>query len=125
MPHHPVHIEYVGTPHLPSAELAALRRLRGMEGRHPAVKEWFVRIEASDEDLPDALRFRVTAQSRIAGGDVLRGQARGRDALDALRLALNRLEAELDAEHEQARKRAAHWLTVVRRRFGQQLAQDY
>lgn len=117
MPQRPVHIEFLGTPRLAAAEAATLRRLRGMEAQHPAVTEWSMRLEASELDTPDAPRFRATVQARIVGGDVLDGQSRGSEALAALRLAFNRLEAELDAEHEQCRARAANWIRTVTRRL--------
>ncbi len=117
MPHRPVHIEFLGMPRLAAAEVATLRRLRGMEGQHSAVTEWSVRLEAAQVDEVDAPRFRATVRARIVGGNVLDGQSRESEALAALRLAFNRLEAELDAEQEQCRARAANWVRTVARRL--------
>ena len=119
MPRHPVRFEFVGMPHLPAAEAAARRRMRGMEAQHPAVVEWTVCIEAAEVAREDSPRFHASAQARIVGGEILCGSSGANDVLAALRVAFNNLEAELDAEHQQARNRAAQWLSRVKGRLGQ------
>lgn len=73
------------------------------------------RNAAADEGGP----FEATVQARMKGGGTLRTRARGSDALAALRLAVNAVERDLDAGHEDARTRAAEWLSTVRRRLVQ------
>lgn len=119
MPNRPVRFEFLGTPRLPAAEAAGRRRLRGMEAQHPAAVDWAVRIEAAEVASEAGPRFHATAQATLGGGSIVLGSGRADDALAALRLAFNGLEAELDAEHEQARTRVAQWLAAVRRRLDQ------
>lgn len=116
MPSHPVRFQFTNIAQHAASEAAARRRMRAMEAVYTAVLQWDVCVEA--HELPDAGgRFAATARARIVGGDVLAGKARAGDPLGALRLAFNRLEAELESEHEDARTRAAAWLNTVKRRI--------
>ena len=120
MPRQAVQFQFTNIPQPASTELAARRRVRGMEGAYPAVLEWDVRVEALE--LADVEgRFLATTRARIVGGDMLTGEARASDPLGALRLAFNRLEAELESEHEDARSRAAEWLNAVKRRIAHRI----
>lgn len=116
MPRQPVQFHFTNIPQPAPIEVAARRRMRGMESAYPAVQEWELHVEALERAEPQG-RFAATTRARIAGGDLLAGQARAGDALGALRLAFNLLEAELASEHEDARSRASKWLTAVKRRL--------
>lgn len=123
MPRQPVLFHFADVPHPTAIELAARRRMRGMEATYPAVLEWDLRVELLVNAAADG-RFAATTRARIVGGDMLAGQARASDALGALRLAFNRLEAELESEHEDARSRAAKWLNTVKRRLAHRVEAD-
>src|SRR4051812_34988504 len=103
----PFHLAFQAMPSSPAVEAAARRRIRGIERARPGVLEWDVCVwRPKRADTPRST-CAATVQARIAGGGTLRSESSGDDALAALRLAFNALEAALDAEQEQARSRAA------------------
>jgi hypothetical protein len=116
MPRRPIRIEFAPVPNADIAEAAARRRMRAIEIGHPAVLEWFTRLEAPHPEQGERL-FGAQVRARIVGGRTLSGDAHGHDALAALRLAFNGLEAELEADQARARARAATWLAAVRQRM--------
>lgn len=112
----PVQFQFTNIPQPAPIEIAARRRMRSMEGVYPAVQEWNLSVEAlAPTDVPAA--FAATTHARIVGGDVLTGHARANDPLGALRLAFNRLETELDSEHDDASSKAMEWLNALKKRI--------
>jgi hypothetical protein len=116
MPRRPIRIEFAPVPNADAAEAAARRRMRAIEIGYPAVLEWFARLEPPRPAEGEGL-FGALVRARIVGGRTLSGDAHGHDALAALRLAFNGLEAELEADQASARVRAAAWLAAVRHRM--------
>lgn len=108
---------FSGTEPQPSAQAAARRRIRALEMVHSGVEEWDVEVCASEGSALRGPEYAARVAARI-GNEAVRGQARGKDALSALRLAFNAVEQELDAHREGARTRAAQWLSAVRSRIG-------
>jgi hypothetical protein len=116
MTRRPIRIEFAPVPSADIAEAAARRRMRAIEIGYPAVLEWCARLEGPRPADGEAL-FGAVVRARIVGGRTLTGDAHGHDALAALRLAFNELEAELEADQASARARAAAWLAAVRHRM--------
>ena len=116
MPRQPVQFHFTNIAQPAPVEAAARRRMRGMESVYPAVQEWDLQVQALERAEPEA-RFAATTRVRIVGGDMLAGQGSASDALGALRLAFNRLEGELESEHEDARSRVSEWVNAVKRRL--------
>lgn len=114
MPRRPLQFHLANLPNPLAVEAAARRRMRAMENAFPAVLDWDLRV-----GMPEEACFTAIAQARVVGGATLRAQAQAADALGAVRLAFNGLDAELEAEREEARNRAADWLSAVRRRIAQ------
>lgn len=110
---HPVHIEFQAMPYAEPVDAVARRRMRGIETMYPAVLEWHAQIAAPRHDG----LFAATVRARVSGGRVLAGEARGHDALAALRLAFNALDLALEEDQARARTRAAAWLAAVRDRM--------
>lgn len=109
----PVRIEFHGTHPLASVEIAACRRLHRLEGEHPELQDWSVRIDARQSHR--ASRFHATAQARWPSGRLVRGEGHGTDVLAALRVALNNLEGRMLAVRKPEHGFAARWLSALRR----------
>lgn len=118
MPRRPLQFHLANLPNPLAVEAAARRRMRAMENAFPAVLDWDLRV-GMPEAAGEGACFTAIAQARVVGGATLRAQAQAADALGAVRLAFNGLDAELEAEREEARNRAADWLSAVRRRIAQ------
>lgn len=116
MPHRPARIDFAAIPSPDVAEASTRRRMRAIEVAHPAVLEWYARLELPRPGEGEVL-YGALVRARIVGGRTLSGDAHGHDALAALRLAFNTLEAELEADQASARTRAAAWLAAVRHRM--------
>ncbi|HEY0825519.1 MAG TPA: HPF/RaiA family ribosome-associated protein [Ramlibacter sp.] len=114
-----IHFRFSGMPASPAAEAAARRRARTLRGTHPDALAWEVDVQAPPL-ASTAGGYGAQVQVRLAGGSRLRAQGCGSDPLAALRLAFNRLEAELGAENAGGvQARAARWLSSVRSRIAQ------
>lgn len=120
----PVQFHFTNIQQPAPIEVAARRRMRGMEGAYPAVLEWNLSVEAL-EPADTHGRFAATTRARIVGGDMLTGHAHASDPLGALRLAFNRLETELDSEHDDARSKAVEWLNAMKRRIAHRDRVEY
>lgn len=116
MPEHPIQFDFRGELLPAQAEAAARRRLRILEGIFPAVRGWQVsaRGQQAADGQGDHAQARVCVD--IVGGDTFEAAASGTDALAALRLAFNAIETQLQAETDNARDRATHWLEKVKSR---------
>lgn len=115
----PIHFHFCGMPASRAAEAAARRRARTLRGAHPDVVDWQVEVTAPAPLDGAAAEYGAQVQARIASGAALQAHGRGADALAALRLAFNQVEARLDAEREGVHARASRWLSAVRSRIGQ------
>ena len=100
-------------------EAAVRRRLRILENTVAAVCEWDVAAHAHAAADANGHRAHARVASTIVGGDRFVASASAPDALGALRLAFNEIEAKLHAEKENARERALHWFEKVRSRTSQ------
>lgn len=111
----PVRIEFAAMPHSPAVEAAARRRMRGIQAAHDGLLEWYARIDGPQRPGADG-RFAAVVRTRVDGSRHFAGDAHGHDALAALRLAFNALEARLEEDRAGARARAAAWLACLRDR---------
>jgi len=114
----PVAIDFAGMAPSRPADAAARSRAGVLEMGHPAVVAWQVRM-AVDEQAAAGPDYAATAQARVQGGEVLVGEGRALDLLDALRLAFDDLETQLESHQDRVRARAGQWLATVRQRLSQ------